>query len=218
MKNLSAALFAVAVVITACGAPVTSTPTDGGTGIKLDTAERIGAYLEGKTLTMDGANIPSHPNGFNENQNFNASSQCYQNTIIKVAGSNYTVTAALAKIKAFDGGVPAALEVGICDKAVSAGVFGPTTSMVVKYDNVKGNAECFDIDVNFGVYAQEGRGSIADGGIALELFFSNQSVKNRCVDGNVGSGSVMRAMKLPDGGVVTSAFVGNAVQRYVITQ
>lgn len=215
MKNLFEATLAVSLLTMACGGGTTTT-TDAGT--KLDTPERIAAYLEGKTLTMEGANIPSSPNGFNENVNYGAASQCYKNTVIKVAGGNYTVTAALGTIRALDGGTPALNELGVCDHT-TGGTFGPTPSTIVKYDNVKGNAECFDIDVTYNAYGQEGRGSIADGGVNLELFFKNQTINNRCADGNPGSGTVKRPSKLADGGVgEPTAFTGNAVQRYVISQ
>jgi len=218
MKTLSSALLAVTLFTVACGQG-TTTPTDGGTTtVKLDTAARIDAFLEGKTLTMEGANIPSHPNGFNENQNFAASSQCYKNTIIKVGSSNYKVTAALGTIRALDGGTPAFGEVGLCDKSTGGNFAADST--IVKYDNVKGNAECFDIDVTFNVYAQEGRGAILDAGVMkLELFLKNQRVNMRCTDGNPGSGSVKTATRTPDGGVgMPVPFTGNAVQTYVISQ
>lgn len=219
MKNLFSALLAATLFTVGCGGGTTTPTTDGGTtAVKLDTPARIDAFLEGKTLTMEGANIPSHPNGFNENQNFGASSQCYKNTIIKAAGSNYKVSATLGTIRALDGGTPALGEVGVCDRS-TGGNFA-ADSMTVKYDNVKGNAECFDIDVTFNAYGQEGRGAIIDGGVMkLELFFKSQTLDNRCVNGNPGSGSVKRATKLSDGGVGTpTAFTGNAVQTYVISQ
>lgn len=224
MKTYFSAALVVTLFTVGCGGGVTptndgGTVTDGGTTApKLDTAARIDAFLEGKTLTMSGANIPSHPNGFNENQNFAASSQCYKDTVIKVAGSNYTVTANLGTIRALDGGTPASLEIGVCDHT-TGGVFGPTTSTLVSYSNVKGNADCFDVDVTYNAYGQEGRAQIVDGGIVkMELFFKSSFVNNRCADGNVGSG-VKRATKLADGGVgEPAAFTGNAVQTYVISQ
>ncbi len=222
MKTFFSAAIAVTLFTVGCGGGTTTTDggtTDGGaTEVKLDTPARIDAFLEGKTLTMSGANIPSHPNGFNENQNFAASSQCYKDTVIKVAGSNYTVTANLGTIRALDGGVPAAFEIGVCDHT-TGGVFGPTTSTIVSYSNVKGNAECFDVDVTYNAYGQEGRATIVDGGVVkMELFFKSSFVNNRCADGNVGSG-VKKANKLADGGVgEPTAFVGNAVQTYVISQ
>lgn len=221
MKNLLFALIAVTLLTVACGAPPPVTTTDGGGGsneVKLDTPARIDAFFEGKTLTMSGANIPSHPNGFNENQNLGAATQCYKDTVIKPAGSNFTVTANLGTVRALDGGTPALGEVGLCDKT-TGGVFGPTLSTIVAYSNVKGNAECFDIDVTYNAYGQEGRGAIIDGGVLkMELFFKNQFVSNRCANGNPGTG-VKKATKLADGGVGEPAvFTGNAVQTYVISK
>lgn len=214
MKSLYAALISLTLTAVACGGTPPIGNTDAG---RLDTPDRINAYLEGKTLTMEGANIPTSPNGFSEDVNYGASSQCYRNSVIKVAGSNFTVTAQLGTIRALDGGTPAVGERGKCDKT-NGGVFGPTTSTVAAYSNVRGNADCFDVDVTYNAYAQEGRAAIVDGGMNLEIFFKNQYLNMRCADGNPGSGTAKFALRSPDGGVTPIAFTGNAVQRYVITQ
>lgn len=225
MKSLYAALIAATLMTVACGESTTTpadggtTPTDGGsTGPRLDTPARIDAYLEGKTLTMEGANIPTSPNGYSQDVNYGAASQCYRNTVIKVGGSNFTVSAQLGTVRALDGGTPATLERGLCDKT-TGDTFGPITSTVVAYNNVKGNAECFDIDITFASSAsQEGRGAFVDGGVNLELFFKSQYLSIRCADGNPGSGTAKFAFKGADGGITPIPFTGDALQRYVISQ
>jgi hypothetical protein len=103
MKNLliaaAAAVSFIAIVSTGCGAP----PMTGGTGggaaqpEPLDSPAKVSAFLEGKKLTMQGADIPSHPNGFNENVYFGASTQCYHSTVIDVMAGNFNVHRAGAR-------------------------------------------------------------------------------------------------------------------------
>ena len=54
----------------------TTNNTNGG-GTMFDSATKIGAFLDGKELVMEGDNIPTHPNGFSEDVNLGANTQCY---------------------------------------------------------------------------------------------------------------------------------------------
>jgi hypothetical protein len=208
-------------VLTPAAVNVGCGPAPGGTGgsgggvqaMTLDTPAKVSAYLEGKKLRMTGADIPSHPNGFNENVFFGPNTQCYHSTTIDVASGNFNVAAELGTWRSLDGGTPMTGTVGSCDRATVSGPFS-ATSMAVLIQNVKGDAECFDLDVTFNSYAQEGRGSIdqASGKVNLELFFKNGAVNNRCADGNPGATGVKQVVM-----GMQYAFTGNAVQTYAVS-
>lgn len=181
--------------------------TGGGAGTTLDlsTAAKINAYLEGKTMTMQGADIPSHPNGFSEDLNFGASSQCYAKVVISQLAGQFNVTSDLGTIVANADGGP----VGECDhvKANTASF----TSTAVLIENVQGNADCFDITATYNGFKQEGRGKISADGktVTLELFFA--ATGHRCADGAVGASTVKISVQ---GNLVN--FTGNAQQVYRI--
>jgi hypothetical protein len=180
---------------------------------QLDTPAKISAYLEGKKLKMAGADIPSYPNGLDENVYFGASTQCYHSTTIDVAAGNFNVAAELGTWRSLDGGTPTPGTVGRCDRDTISAPFS-ATSMAVLIQNVKGNADCFDVDVTYNSYGQEGRGTIdtAAGKVKLELFFKNGAVNDRCADGNPGASGVKQVvMGNP------YPFTGNAVQTYTVS-
>lgn len=171
----------------------------------LSTAAGIGTYLDGKTLRMEGANIPSHPNGFNEDQNFGAATQCYQSTDIDIAGTTWTVTSQLGTLE----GAPTVGSVGTCNHDVAFGDPLTFTSTAVLVEHVQGNGECFDITVTYPGFTQEGRASFNSAAteLRMELFFQGQATGHRCADGAVGSGGIT---------LNGAAFTGDAVQVYEI--
>ncbi|MCU0696887.1 MAG: hypothetical protein MUC96_10190 [Myxococcaceae bacterium] len=187
----------------------------GGAAIQLDTPQRILNFLEGKTLTMEGMNIPTHPNGISENLNLGGNSQCYQKTVIRVMAGQFQVTSTPATINSLDGGTLMVGQVGRCDRTVRGPMDLSFNSSGVTFANVQGNATCFDVDVNYGVFRQEGRASINAAGteITMELFFQNGAVNHRCANGAVGSAGVVQVVM---GNMIP--FTGNAQQKYVITQ
>ena len=67
-SKLLSAVMVCALSFVACGGDDDTTPTPSVP--KFDTADNIRNYLEGKTLLMEGANIPSHPSGYDENLDF----------------------------------------------------------------------------------------------------------------------------------------------------
>jgi hypothetical protein len=180
--------------------------TGGGSGLSLGTSSLIFAYLDGKTFDMTGTNIPTEPNGFNENLNLGAATQCYNDVTITEASQNFTITSKLGTLqnKPADGSIVG----GTCDRTTVSSTY-PATSTLVNITNVKNNAECFDIDITFNGYGQEGRGSISADGktLKLELYFSTQATNMRCADGNPGTTGVM---------LKGAAFTGNSVQTYVL--
>ena len=172
---------------------------------KFDSASAINTYLEGKSMVMTGADIPTHPNGFNENTNYGASTQCYNKTTIAVASGTWNVTTLVGTLN----GAPTVGSTGTCDRATIKGSPLAFSSTTVAIANVQGNGTCFDVDVDYGSFQQRGRGAItADGAkLTMELFFGNQALKSRCADGVPGTTGVVL------NGV---AFTGNAVQTYRI--
>jgi hypothetical protein len=173
------------------------------TVVKWDTAAAITTWLEGKTLVMTGADIPSHPNGYTEKMNLAASTQCYNKTTIAVASNNFNVTSLLGTLN----GAPNKFDVGTCDRATVFGSPLTFTSTAVLVENVQGNATCFDVTATYAAFKQEGRASISADGktVIMELYFGGQATGHRCADGAVGAATV----KLNG-----AAFAGNAQQTY----
>lgn len=191
------------------GASTTSgTGGTGGSGAgapDLTTPAQIEAFLDGKTLTMTGNDIPSHPNGYDENTNFGSATQCYAQTVMVLNGTTFSVVSDLGTLE----NAPMSGDTGTCNHdVVSATLPFDSTSHV--FENIQGNADCFDFNINYNGFAQEGRGAIsADGGtLNLELYFKDQAVNMRCADGAVGASGVM---------VNGQPFAGDAVQVYRIT-
>ncbi len=176
--------------------------TGGGAGVVLDTAEKINAYLEAKTLTMGADQIPSHPNGFDENVNFGSATQCYNQVVIAIAAGTWNVTSDLGTLN----NAPNQGDMGMCDHAVVTNTV-MFSSSTVAVENV--TAGCFDITVTYNGFSQEGRGRFsADAGMLdLELFFGGQAAGHRCADGAVGDPTVK---------IQGADFTGDAVQVYTI--
>ena len=173
---------------------------------KFDTESNIRTWLEGKKLLMDGANIPSHPNGYDEDINYGSASQCYVKVEMAVANNNFQVTSTLGTIK----NAPAVGNKGECDHATPAGNplnFTSTTSLI---ENVKADASCFDISITYTGFKQVGRGSLSADGktLTLELFFEGQAVGATCAAGAVGSGNIS---------LRGAPFTGDARQVYTVS-
>jgi hypothetical protein len=171
-----------------------------------DTADKVRAHLEGKKLLMEGANVPSHPSGFNEDVNYGSATQCYQKVEMNASGGNLAVTSTLGTLR----DAPTVGSAGTCDHAVPAGNPLTFTSTALLIENVKSNGACFDIGVTYPSFKQVGRGKLSGDGktLTLELFFENQSVGSNCAAGAVGSQTV----KLNN-----ANFTGNASQVYAVS-
>lgn len=184
------------------GSASSSSSSSGTASNPYDTADKINAYLDGKTLTMAGADIPSHPNGFDENVNFGQATQCYNKTVMTPAAQAWHVVSTLGTLN----NAPNTGDTGTCDNA-TAGVEVAFDSTAILVENV--SATCFDFTATYVGFGQEGRGSISADGktVKLELFFSGQATGHRCADGAVGATGVM---------IKGAAFSGNAVQTYQV--
>jgi len=206
-KQLLSAVVLCALGLVGCGEETTTpTPVTPDTGPKYNTQAKINAALVGKTLVMTGADIPSHPNGYDEDVNYGQATQCYQSVTMKVEGEQlYKVTSVLGTLL----NAPKVGDKGECDHAASLGQL-EFTSTAVLIENVKADGTCFDVTYTFpGGVVQEGRGLLLQDGktLELELFFVNQATGHRCADGAVGANTVTLNGK---------AFTGNAVQTYTI--
>jgi len=203
--KLLSAVMTSALCLVGCGEsdPVDNTPN-------LSTSQGILAFLEGKTLTMEGEDIPSHPNGFSEDINFGASSQCYQSVTMTVQGGNFRVDSIPGTID----GAPNAGQVGTCNPEVPQNALS-FTSTVVSIENVQGQGECFDVAFTFPGFRQVGRGRFSADRqtLDLELFFEGGATGANCAAGAVGSDTVNQVI-----GDQSQPFDGNAVQRYTISQ
>ncbi|MBK9519188.1 MAG: hypothetical protein IPO09_17920 [Anaeromyxobacter sp.] len=199
MKTLAATAAAV-LLLAACGGSSDEVAPN------VDTPAAIATYLDGKTMTMTGADIPSHPNGFNENQNFGASTQCYVSVGMSVAAGTWSVVSQLGTLS----GAPTAGSIGTCDNAAALGNPLTFSSAAVLIENVAANGTCFDFTITYTGFSQEGRGAFSADRktLQLELFFGGQATGHRCAGGAVGQAGTVTLNGL--------AFTGNAVQTYRI--
>ncbi|GHG89759.1 hypothetical protein [Comamonas sp. JC664] len=207
-KKLLSAVMTSALCLVGCGE---ADPVDNGPGNtpNLSTSQGIMTFLEGKTLTMRGDDIPSHPNGFSEDVNFGASSQCYQSVTMSVQGGNFRVDSVPGTIE----GAPNAGQTGTCNPDLPQNALS-FTSTVVSIENVSADGECFDVAFTYPGFRQVGRGSFSadQRKLDLELFFEGGATGANCAAGGVGSASVQQVIQ---GNSVP--FNGNAVQSYVIS-
>ncbi|MFO0724162.1 MAG: PHB depolymerase family esterase [Myxococcota bacterium] len=169
-------------------------------------ASKIFAYLDGKTMTMEGSAIPSHPNGFAENTNYGSATQCYNKVTMTDQANRIEVVSKLGTLK--DAAATGAM--GTCDHAaMSSELTFDSTAVLIEH--VKDNGVCFDFTVTYPGFGQEGRGKMSEDGktLTLELFFKDQATGHRCADGDVGASTVV---------LNQHPFTGNALQTYTITQ
>lgn len=205
MKKLLFAALALTVV--ACGS--TTSTSDAGTDLSDGT--KVLGFLEGKTMVMEGDDIPAYPNGYSEKMNLGSATQCYHKTTIQTLDHNFTVTSQLGTLQ----NAPTLYAVGTCDRTTVSTTLSPFTSTAVLIDNVQNNADCFDITATYTGFSQEGRGKISADGktVTMELYFTGKAANHRCASGAVGSGSLAVTAQA-DGGVATTPFTGNAQQVY----
>lgn len=202
--NRLATMVAAATLTAACSYEDIYQDAQGGSNVRFGSPSRIGAYLDGKTLTMSASAVPSHPNGYDENVNFGQATQCYHQVKMAPLAGRYTVTSQLGTLV----GAPNTGDTGSCDRSTMAAElsFDSTAALV---DNVKGDGECFDFTITYPGFGQEGRGSLQDGGstLVLELFFKDTAIGHRCDDGMVGDPTVTLSQ---------AAFTGDARQTYEV--
>lgn len=202
-KTLSSAMLLCALGLTGCGDETPQTPVDNAP--KLDSQSSILAFLEGKTLVMEGDNIPSHPLSLDEDIDWGSASQCFQKVTIGVGGNNFHVTSIPGTILNSPGvGKPGST----CDHAAAqnALVFD---SKAVTLSNITAGGSCFEVLVDYGSFKQEGRASISSDKkkLSMELYFETKATGWHCADGAVGAKTVS---------ISGVAFTGNAVQVYDI--
>lgn len=95
-----------------------------------NTVAAVKAFFDGKTVVMEGSNIPTHPQGANENMNLGpAATQCLHKVTIKLnEAPQMVVTTELGTLN----GAPTVGSVGTCDRTTKLGEpFAFTTTSVV---------------------------------------------------------------------------------------
>lgn len=180
-------------------------PDSGRSERPINSGSDVLALFEGKSLLMDAAHVPSHPNGYDENINFGQASQCIHSVRMDVSGGAMTVTTELARLD----GAPESGQSGTCQRDIPAGgnvVFNTTAVLI---ENVRDDGGCFDITLTYSGFGQEGRGTVSADRrtVTLELFFRDQALGHRCAAGDVGSPTVTLNQE---------PFMGDAVQVYTL--
>src|SRR5512145_744481 len=85
------------LVLFACGGePIYDNNMMPATG--LTTPTRITDFLDGKTLIMEGVMIPTHPNGYDQNVDFGAATQCYMKVTMTPLGGKIRVMSQLGTL------------------------------------------------------------------------------------------------------------------------
>jgi hypothetical protein len=209
------AVLPIAVLtLAACGGPATlpdagTTAPDAGVdaGLVMDfsTGRKVLTFLEGKTLVMSGADIPSSPNGLSETFDLGANTQCYRAITLRVSDGGVAATIEAGHLtRGADGGADA------CDHTVTTDT-ATYTSRSLLLDNAVDNGRCFDVTIDYAAFGEEGRGRIAPDGttVTLELYFRGKALHHRCDDGELGAPTV----ELLVGGTPVP-FSGDALQRY----
>lgn len=170
-----------------------------------NTVAAVKAFFNGKTMVMEGSNIPTHPQGADENMNLDAATQCLHKVTIKLnEGPALAITTDFGTLN----GAPTKFSVGTCDRTTKTTTLQFTTSAVL-IEHVAPDGRCFDITATYLGFAQEGRAMIsADGKSAkFELYVQGVATGHRCADGALGSNTVKLAGQ---------AFTGQAVGTYVL--
>lgn len=205
MQTHNSLLWSLALVAACGGEPISVPASSGATG-KFASGLKIMTFLDGKTLTMDGAAIPSHPNGFDENTNFGSATQCYMSVTMRPQAGRIQVVSQLGTVE----GAAMTGQTGRCNhEMLSAELTFDSTAVLI--ENVADNGKCFDFTVTYPGFGQEGRGSISEDGtkLVLELFFKDQAVGHRCAQGEVGAATVTLNQAM---------FTGRAEQTYTISE
>jgi hypothetical protein len=204
-KTLSSAMLLCALGLAGCGEEATPDPIVDDKP-KLDSQSNILAFLEGKTLVMAGANIPSHPLSLDEDIDWGSATQCFQKVTIGVGGSNFHVNSVPGTIRNSTG-IGQAGSTCDHDAAQNALVFD---SKAVTLSNITAGGSCFEVLVDYGSFKQEGRASFSSDAkkLSMELYFEAKATGWRCADGAVGAKTVSVSGK---------PFTGDAVQVYEIS-
>jgi hypothetical protein len=169
-------------------------------------------FLENKTIEMTGADIPTHPNGFDRNQNLGAASQCINKTSIAItSGLTFDTSTILGTLT----GAPNVGDVGTCDINTAAGSPLSFKSTAVLIENVAADGSCFDITVTYDTFSQEGRATISADGktVKMELFLATQASGHRCAAGAPG---LTKVTVTPTGGSPTELALGQALQTFQV--
>lgn len=158
---------------------------------------------------MQGNDIPTAPHGYDRNVYFGASTQCYQRAVNVITGSTFATTITLGTWSS-DGGIPTTGTYGSCNINLPSGAPLNFTTVNSTIANVRGNADCFDLTLNYGAFTDEGRGSISADRrrVYVELFFSGQATGHRCASADAGFGHVT---------VNGQSLLLDAVQKYDVT-
>lgn len=207
-------LGVLAFLFAACvPAPAAHDEVDAGPAKDFGSGRAILSYLEGKTLLMTGGDIPPYPFGIHETQDLGSNSQCYRAITTRVVNGAFVTTVEAGQLSG--GSADAGSR---CDHTTTTATESYTSKSLL-IDNAKDNGGCFDIAVDYGAFAEEGRGRIAPDGtsVTLELYFRGKVTKDRCEDGRVGDPSTDFVIGQPDAGAGSIVPVGgDALQVYRI--
>lgn len=198
------ALALLALTLSACGGEELYVDAPVTTAGRFASPSKLMAFLDGKTLNMSGARIPSHPNGYDEDLNFGQATQCYKQVTMRPGSGRVQVVSELGTLN----GAPMAGDRGECDHgSLSAQLTFDSTAVLI--ENVKEDGSCFDFTITYPGFGQEGRGSVDAEGttLVLELFFKDQATGHRCAAGEVGAPTVTLSQRM---------FTGDARQTYTI--
>lgn len=210
MKMLGKMLVLTMIVAlsAACGDSANGVDNDAS---GFETSAQVQAHLANKTFVMQGEDIPESPLGFDADMNLGANTQCFYSTTLEFTDTGVSVETQPGTLN----DAPNQGDKGTCDTSTPAGSPLSFSSNNVSISNVENGGDCFDINIAYTGFTQEGRGSLrADGTVLdLELFGEGQvgAAQHRCETAGVGENDVTVTIS---GGATMEVPAGTAVQTY----
>src|SRR5262249_29108312 len=117
-------------------------------------ATEVLAFLEGKVLLMQGDQIPTYPNGYDENINYGQATQCIHTVRMSIGSGQFDVATELGTLM----NAPNSGDRGTCDRVTPSGTDLMFDTTAVLVENVGGGGDCFDLTLTYAGFGQEGRG------------------------------------------------------------
>lgn len=176
VKKVCMLVVAAALLSVGCGRG-SGDPTGPGPA-QLNTVDEVHAFLSGRVIIQEGADVPDFPNGADQRV------ICYSKVTLQFLPQR-GVWSVLVLL-----GTPNVAAI-TCNQAAIATTIGPFLDSFA-ISNVKSGATCFDIDV-FGA-AHSGRASISADRktVSWEIYQTSLNPSHhRCADGNLGSPGVL---------------------------
>jgi hypothetical protein len=186
--NRAATWSVLICVVLNGGCSGSSDPDTDPERVELLAPPAIYEYLKGKEILQAGSDVPPYPNGVSQND------ACLSSVTLQflAAAGQWSVVVRLGTVNS-----------GVCNQNIVSQTLPPFADTFI-IANVRGDATCFDIDIENA--NQSGRGSISADGtrISWEIYANALNPGgHRCANGDLGAAGVS---------LQGAPFSGNAIQ------